>query len=104
MNVPADIEVLDEECRITVLDDRITRSEVGIMVDDVSSVSMFSLTQVDKTCVTTTEDTILIVEDEAIVAGSIERQFQKFGTRSPESYHPGSGRSVHTSSAVRTLY
>ncbi|ACL17081.1 chemotaxis protein CheW [Methanosphaerula palustris] len=60
MNIPADIEVRDEECRIIVLDDRITKSKVGIMVDDVSSVSTFSLTQVDKTRVTTTEDTTII--------------------------------------------
>jgi len=60
MNIPAGGEVRDEDCRIIVLDDRITKSKVGIMVDDVSSVSTFSLSQVDKTRVSTTEDTTII--------------------------------------------
>ncbi|ACL17902.1 chemotaxis protein CheW [Methanosphaerula palustris] len=54
MNIRADIEVKDDDSRIIVLDDRITRSKIGIMVDDVSSVSTFSLAQVDKTAIAET--------------------------------------------------
>jgi purine-binding chemotaxis protein CheW len=60
MNIPEETEVHEEDCRVIVLDDRITKSKIGIMVDDVSSVSTFSLAQVDKTRVTTTEDTTII--------------------------------------------
>jgi purine-binding chemotaxis protein CheW len=61
MNIPEETEVHEEDCRVIVLDDRITKSKIGIMVDDVSSVSTFSLTQVDKTAIAeTSEDTHII--------------------------------------------
>ena len=39
----------EAQSRIIVLDDRITRSKIGIMVDDVLSVSTFSRKDVDTT-------------------------------------------------------
>lgn len=39
----------DEESRIIVLDENITKKKVGIMVDDVLSVSTFEMNQVDRT-------------------------------------------------------
>jgi len=49
MNITENTEIADENKRIIVLDDTITRSKIGIMVDDVSSVSTFSQAQVEKT-------------------------------------------------------
>ena len=61
MNILADTDVHEEDCRIIVLDDRITKSKVGIMVDDVSSVSTFSLAQVNRTAIAeTSADTHII--------------------------------------------
>jgi purine-binding chemotaxis protein CheW len=54
MNIPEDTDMDEEDCRVIVLDDRITRSKIGIMVDDVSSVSTFSLAEVDKTAIAET--------------------------------------------------
>ncbi|WP_440950456.1 chemotaxis protein CheW [Methanosphaerula subterraneus] len=54
MNIPEETEVQEEDCRVIVLDDRITKSKIGIMVDDVSSVSTFSLAQVDRTAIAET--------------------------------------------------
>ncbi|MCP1661404.1 MAG: purine-binding chemotaxis protein CheW [Methanocalculus sp. MSAO_Arc1] len=39
----------EEESRIIVLDENITKKKVGIMVDDVLSVSTFEMSQVDET-------------------------------------------------------
>ncbi|ACL16415.1 chemotaxis protein CheW [Methanosphaerula palustris] len=61
MNIPEETEVHEEDCRVIVLDDKITKSKIGIMVDDVSSVSTFSLAQVDKTAIAeTSADTHII--------------------------------------------
>jgi purine-binding chemotaxis protein CheW len=61
MNILEETEVHEEDCRVIVLDDRITKSKIGIMVDDVSSVSTFSLAQVDKTAIAeTSADTHII--------------------------------------------
>jgi len=49
MNITENEEISDENKRIIVLDDTITRSKIGIMVDEVSSVSTFSPSQVEKT-------------------------------------------------------
>jgi purine-binding chemotaxis protein CheW len=54
MNIPEETEVHEEDCRVIVLDDRITKSKIGIMVDDVSSVSTFSLAQVDRAAIAET--------------------------------------------------
>ncbi|MEN6611282.1 MAG: chemotaxis protein CheW [Methanoregulaceae archaeon] len=45
-----------ESSRIVVLDDKITKSKIGILVDDVTSVSTFEANQVDYTSATVTKD------------------------------------------------
>lgn len=50
-----------ESSRIIVLDDRMTRSKIGILVDDVTSVSTFEANQVDYTSAAMNkEDTAII--------------------------------------------
>jgi purine-binding chemotaxis protein CheW len=56
MNITENQEISDENKRIIVLDDTITRSKIGIMVDDVSSVSTFSSSQVEKTSAAVNSD------------------------------------------------
>ena len=46
----------EEESRIIVLDDNITKKKVGIMVDDVLSVSTFETSQVDRTGAVDSDD------------------------------------------------
>ena len=58
-----------ESSRIVVLDDKITRSKIGILVDDVTSVSTFEPDQVDYTSATVTKD------DSAII-GIIKRRIR----------------------------
>lgn len=47
LNIPGSMGVDEENSRIIVLDERLTRSKIGIMVDDVLSVSTYSHSQVD---------------------------------------------------------
>jgi len=56
MNITDNMEISDENKRIIVLDDTITRSKIGIMVDDVSSVSTFSSSQVERTSAAVNSD------------------------------------------------
>jgi purine-binding chemotaxis protein CheW len=49
LHIAASTETKDENSRIIVLDEKITRAKTGIMVDDVLSVSTFDLTDIDKT-------------------------------------------------------
>lgn len=49
MQITTGSDLQDRECRIIVLDDRITRSKIGILVDDVTSVSTFEGDQIDDT-------------------------------------------------------
>ena len=49
LNISETGMVVSEASRIIVLDDRMTRSKVGILVDDVTSVSTFEADQVDYT-------------------------------------------------------
>lgn len=42
-------KISDDETRIIVLDDRITNSKIGIMVDDVLTVSTYNASHVDET-------------------------------------------------------
>lgn len=50
----------EEETRIIVLDDRITHSKIGIMVDDVLTVSTFNASQVDETATTGDESSHIL--------------------------------------------
>lgn len=56
LNITETEGISDENKRIIVLDDTITQSKIGIMVDDVSSVSTFSSSQVEETSVTANDD------------------------------------------------
>ncbi|HUH79535.1 MAG TPA: chemotaxis protein CheW [Methanoregula sp.] len=58
LNIAESGEVAAESSRIIVLDDKITGTKMGILVDDVTSVSTFEGNQVDYTSVT--EDTAII--------------------------------------------
>jgi len=61
LNITADNTVAMDTSRIIVLDDKITRSKIGILVDDVTSVSTFEGGQVDYTSASVSkEDTAII--------------------------------------------
>jgi purine-binding chemotaxis protein CheW len=61
LNITADNTVAMDTSRIIVLDDKITRSKIGILVDDVTSVSTFEDGQVDYTSASVSkEDTAII--------------------------------------------
>ena len=49
LHIAASAETKDENSRIIVLDEKITKAKTGIMVDDVTSVSTFDLSDIDKT-------------------------------------------------------
>ncbi len=49
LHIIATTETKDENSRIIVLDEKITRAKTGIMVDDVTSVSTFDFSDIDKT-------------------------------------------------------
>ena len=61
LNIHEGAEIVEENKRIIVLDEKITKSKVGIMVDDVSSVSTFDLSQVDDTSGTGDQDANAII-------------------------------------------
>jgi purine-binding chemotaxis protein CheW len=61
LNISAQSSVSVENSRIIVLDENITRSKIGILVDDVTSVSTFEENLVDYTSASVTkEDTAII--------------------------------------------
>jgi purine-binding chemotaxis protein CheW len=61
LNITEGGTVAAESSRIIVLDDKITRSKIGILVDDVTSVSTFEPTQVDYTSASVSkEDTAIL--------------------------------------------
>ncbi|MFA5331176.1 MAG: chemotaxis protein CheW [Methanoregula sp.] len=61
LNITETKVVAMESTRIIVLDDRITKSKIGILVDDVTSVSTFEDNQVDYTSASVSkEDTAII--------------------------------------------
>ncbi len=61
LNIHEGDDIIEENKRIIVLDEKITKSKVGIMVDDVSSVSTFELTQVDDTSGVGNQDSNAII-------------------------------------------
>lgn len=69
LNVTEDRVSTENTSRIIVLDDKITTSKIGIMVDDVSSVSTFEMSQVDNTTAS------LSNEDSAII-GIIKKKIR----------------------------
>lgn len=56
LNIHEDGGISEENKRIIVLDEKITESKIGIIVDDVSSVSTFEMSQVDSTSTTGNSD------------------------------------------------
>ena len=61
LHIPSTAETKDENSRIIVLDEKITRAKTGIMVDDVLSVSTFDLSDIDKTSASDNhEDTAIL--------------------------------------------
>lgn len=54
-------ETDEENCRIIVLDEKITRAKTGIIVDDVLSVSTFDMKDIDSTSATDREDNSTIL-------------------------------------------
>jgi len=61
LHIAASTEVKDENSRIIVLDEKITRAKTGIMVDDVLSVSTFDLSDIDRTSASDNhEDTAIL--------------------------------------------
>lgn len=61
LNITENSDVAAESSRIMVLDDKITKSKIGILVDDVTSVSTFEGNQVDYTSASVSkEDTAII--------------------------------------------
>lgn len=60
LNIIDKSDIEEENSRIIVLDDRLTRSKMGIMVDDVLSVSTYSHSQVDNAACETQGDAKLL--------------------------------------------
>jgi len=61
LHIAATTELQEENCRIIVLDEKITKAKTGIMVDDVTSVSTFDMSDIDKTSASdTNEDTAIL--------------------------------------------
>lgn len=61
LKVKNDIEVKDEDTKVIVLDEKITNSKIGIMVDDVQNVTTFSTSQIDNSSVSIgVKDTCII--------------------------------------------
>ncbi len=56
LHIPPGTEVNEENSRIIVLDEKITRAKTGIMVDDVLSVSTFDMSDIDSTSAADMED------------------------------------------------
>jgi len=67
LNIPDEQKTSIESSRIIVLDDRIAKSKVGILVDDVTSVSTFEGNQVDHT-----SDSVS--KEETSISGIIKRR------------------------------
>jgi len=61
LNITTDDTFAADTSRIIVLDDKITRSKIGILVDDVTSVSTFEGGQVDYTSASVSKDDTAIV-------------------------------------------
>jgi len=61
LNITSDIRETLDTSRIIVLDNTITRSKTGILVDDVTSVSTFEESQVDYTSASVSNDDTAII-------------------------------------------
>jgi purine-binding chemotaxis protein CheW len=61
LNITDDTQVAAESSRIIVLDDKITGTKTGILVDEVTSVSTFEAKQVDYTSASVKKDDTAII-------------------------------------------
>ena len=61
LNITDETKSTENTSRIIVLDDKLTKSKIGIMVDDVSSVSTFEMTQVDNTTASVSNESTAII-------------------------------------------
>ncbi len=61
LHISAGSTIPEENCRIIVLDEKITNAKTGIMVDDVLSVSTFDLSDIDKTSAADNHDDAAIL-------------------------------------------
>jgi purine-binding chemotaxis protein CheW len=61
LHIVAGTETKDENSRIIVLDEKITKAKTGIMVDDVLSVSTFDMSDIDKTSASDANDNAAIL-------------------------------------------
>jgi purine-binding chemotaxis protein CheW len=61
LHIAASAETKDENSRIIVLDEKITKAKTGIMVDDVTSVSTFDLSDIDRTSASDNHDDTAIL-------------------------------------------
>jgi purine-binding chemotaxis protein CheW len=67
LNITEESQVAAESSRIVVLDNRITGTKLGILVDDVTSVSTFETTQVDYTSAS-------VSKEDTAITGIIKRK------------------------------
>lgn len=56
LNIQDDAQVSEERSRIIILDSKITKSKMGIMVDEVRSVSTYGRDQIDNTTTSSNKD------------------------------------------------
>jgi purine-binding chemotaxis protein CheW len=61
LHIQATADTQEENCRIIVLDEKITKAKTGIMVDDVLSVSTFDMSDIDKTSASDTNEETAIL-------------------------------------------
>lgn len=61
LHIPSNIELHEENSRIIVLDEKITQTKTGIIVDDVLSVSTFNISDIDKTSAAESHDDTAIL-------------------------------------------
>lgn len=69
MNIKHKGESSEEDCKIIVLDDSITKSKTGIMVDNVSSVTTFDRSEVDT-------GTYLVEQGDSSIIGIIKKKIR----------------------------
>lgn len=69
MNIKHKGESSEEDCKIIVLDDSITKSKTGIMVDNVSSVTTFDRSAVDT-------GTYLVEQGDSSIIGIIKKRIR----------------------------
>jgi len=67
LNITETSQVAVESSRIIVLDDKITGTKIGILVDDVTSVSTFEAKQVDYTSAS-------VIDEDTAIIGIIKRK------------------------------